>query len=311
MKVSVIMCAYNVEAFIERAINSIVTQTYQDWELIISNDASTDNTVMLVNKYLHDKRIRLVDHQKNHGYVKNKNMAFGYATGDLVTQLDADDTCPPDRLEKQVNVFRTHPEIIICGTNFQQIDLSDKPLPHRRYEHDFLISEIADDYPFWFPGLMFRKKLIDEFGLFSEYFSGIYGDDNYWTVRVNRKYPIYFLKDVLYNYRINPDSLTNVHDNPRKMIVSEIVQQLTRQQIENGTDWLEQGNINLMQEYEAHLMNNRKLMGERYRQCAAKSVDKNDLPRAKEFLKKAFAFQKTNIQLYRTYAYYLQKKMHN
>ncbi|HRO42892.1 MAG TPA: glycosyltransferase family A protein [Flavipsychrobacter sp.] len=309
MKVSVIMCAYNVSEFIDRAINSILEQTYQDWELIICDDASTDNTIELIGKYLKDERIKLHQQTKNVGYLKNKNYAFTLYSGDLITQLDADDTCPPDRLEKQVAVFKNHPEIKICGSNYQQIDLHDKPLGATKHQEDFLISDLKDEYPFWFPGLIFHKELIDEFGLFSEYFSGIFGDDNYWTIRVNRKYPIYFLKDVLYNYRINPNSITNVFNNPRKLIVAEIIQKLIEQQIERNTDWLEEGQQEKLRAYEKELMSNSNLMAEKYRLWAAKAIDKGDMDQAKMLLGRSLKLQGSNQNTYKTMLYYLRRKI--
>ncbi|MBS1588425.1 MAG: glycosyltransferase family 2 protein [Bacteroidetes bacterium] len=311
MTVSIIMCAYNVSEFIDRAIQSILAQTHQQWELIICDDASTDDTVSKIKPYLTDNRIHLYVQPQNIGYLKNKNHAFTLYTGDLFTQLDADDTCPPNRLEKQVEIFLKHPEIKICGSNFQQIDLNDRPLESIAYKEDFIISKIQDNYPFWFPGLMFRPELIREFGLFSEYFTGIFGDDNYWTVRVNRKYPIYFIKDVLYNYRINPNSLTNVFNNPRKLIVMEIVQKLIDQQRNTGTDWLEQNQEQEMRSFEQQLLNNKKLMAEKYRLWCAKAIDKNDLKQAKSLLDLSFNLQRTNPATLKTAFYYLRRKLFN
>jgi glycosyltransferase involved in cell wall biosynthesis len=311
MKVSIIMCAYNVEEFIDRAIRSILSQTYENWELIISDDASTDKTLTLIKSYLPDKRIKLIDNEANVGYVRNKNRAFGYATGELLTQLDADDTCDCERLEKQLRVFQEHPEINICGTNYQQIDLNDNPLHTRQYSDDFIVEEISEAYPFWFPGLMFRPSLLQEFGLFSEYFSGIYGDDNYWTLRVNKKYPIYFVKDILYNYRINPNSLTNVYDNPRKLIVSEIISELVRQQRTETADWLEKGETDKMKAFEEALLSNRPLVAEKYRLWAAKAIDKKDLKQAKLLLEKSLKLQANNSDIFKTMLYYLRRKVFN
>ena len=309
MKVSIIMCAYNVSQFIDRAISSILAQTYQDWELIICDDRSSDNTVGQIKKYLSDPRIKLHRQPKNIGYVKNKNFAFSLITGELITQLDADDTCAPERIARQVSVFERFPDIKICGSNYQQINLKDEPLEAKHYTEDFLINEILDAYPFWFPGLMFRSSLIHEFGLFSEYFSGIYGDDHHWTLRVNRKYPIYFIKDILYNYRINPDSLTNVYNNPRKLIVSEIIKKLADQQKQNHSDWLEQGQFHKMQAYEKELLSDNNLMAEKYRLWAAKAIDKNDLRQAKALLGTSLKLQGSNQDTYKTMLYYLRRKI--
>lgn len=308
MKVSVIMCSYNTKLFIEKAIESMLRQTYGDWELIIMDDASADGSPELIEKYLNDNRIKLYRSEKNMGYLKNKNHGFQFVTGDLITQLDSDDTCPPERLQKQVEAFLQFPELKICGTNYRQIDQDDNPLPAKEYESDFWIKKIRYEYPFWFPGLMFRKELPKEIGVFSEYFAGIYGDDFYWTILANKKYPIYFVKDILYNYRINPNSLTNVFDNPRKMIVSEILRKLIEQQMETGTDWLQEGKEEKMLAYENVLYNDKKLMAEKYKTWAAKAIDKKDFRQARHLLEKSFKARKTQPDFYRTLLYYVRAK---
>jgi glycosyltransferase involved in cell wall biosynthesis len=309
MKVSIIMCAYNVSQFIERAVESVLAQTWTDWELIICDDRSTDNTIPLIQPYLSDPRIKLYQQDQNIGYLRNKNFAFTLATGELLTQLDADDTCSPQRLERQVAVFEKYPDIKLCGSNYCQIDLNDQPLAAKKYEKDFVIDHPVEEYPFWFPGLMFRKELIREFGLFSEYFSGIFGDDHYWVLRVNSKYTVYFIKDILYHYRINPDSITNVLDSQRKLIVTEILSKLRQQQLHEKTDWLEQGDENKMRSYEKELLSNKTLMAAKYRTWAAKAIDKNNFTQAKALLRKSLALNAVSPETYKTFLYYIRQSV--
>lgn len=315
MKVSIIMCSYNTSAFIERAIKCILEQTYTDWELIISDDTSKDNSVEIIKKYLSDPRIKLFEQKKNLGYVKNKNFALKQATGELVTQLDSDDMCPPDRIEKQANVFIKNPEIMACGTAFKPIGVNDEPLNVHEFseyteEHDedFLVEGPQIKYPFWFPCLMVRKEIFQEIGYFPEYFSGIYGDDHYWTFKISQKYPIYFLKDVLYYYRINPNSITNVLDDPRKLIAQDLIAELYRLVTETGTDWLEQGKPEEGLAFEQKLFNNKALMAQRYRMWAAKAVDKKNWAQAKDLLKKHFTCSMTDTAGYRTLLYYIRSR---
>lgn len=315
MKVSIIMCSYNTAEYVDKAIQCILNQTYTNWELIISDDKSRDNSIEVIWPFLSDPRIKLHQQEINLGYVKNKNAALKLATGELVTQLDSDDLCPADRIEKQVNVFIHNPEIKICGSNFMAIGVDDKPLEVieftegvEDYKEDFLVTEPLIKYPFWFPGLMWRKELFDEFGYFSEYFSGIYGDDHYWTFKVNQKYPIYFIKDVLYHYRINPTSITNVLNDDRKLITQDIIRELHRLVTETGTDWLEKNKPEEGLAYEQSLFNNKKLMAQRYGMWAAKAIDKKNYPQAWELLKKLFGCSVTNIAGYRTFLYYFRSK---
>ena len=308
MKVSIMMCAYNASAYIVDAIESIIAQSYQNWELIIGDDRSTDDTLSIISRYLGDSRIKLISHDTNLGYIRNKNSIFAAATGELLTQLDADDTCPPERIEKQVCVFEKHPEIKICATNYSTIDIAGQVIETGNYPKDFIIEKPARPYPFWYPGMMFRKEVIKEFGPFSEYFDGIYGDDNYYSYRINSKYPIYFIKEPLYNYRVHPASMTNVHDNPRKLIADDILKELFTQRIATGTDWLENNESDKMREFEVALYNDRKLMAEKYRIVAAKAIDNKNWSEAKNFLGKSIRLSRVNVNTYATLFYYLRTR---
>ncbi len=308
MKVSVIMCSYNTEAFIKEAIESVLHQTYTNWELIISDDKSNDGTINIIKEYTTDPRVKLYEHKENKGYVANKNRAFSYATGDLLTQLDADDTCPANRLALQVGVFAANPTIKICGSNYNVIDTESNILQSWKHDKDYLITDLMLEYPFWFPGLMFSKEVVEQFGLFSEYFNGIYGDDHYWTMRVNKKYPIYFLKDALYGYRINPNSITNVFDKPRKLIAQDIIAELHRQLTTSGTDLLTQGMNDEMLAFEESLYKNNRLMAQRYRQWAAKAIDKKHWKQATDLIRKCLATGKADSTAYRTIFYYIKKR---
>jgi len=311
MKVSIMMCAYNSGAYIEEAILSILAQTYTNWELVIGNDCSTDNTLQIISKYTSDKRIRLINHPSNLGYTRNKNTIFGHATGDLLTQLDADDLCPPNRLERQVGIFMQRPDVMICGANFTTIDIKGNEINTTVQEYDMLIRELMSPYPFWYPSLMYRKKVIEEFGLFSEYFRDIYGDDNYHTYRINSKYPIYFIKEPLYFYRIHPASMTHTHDNPRKLIADDILRALFAQRKMTGTDWLENGESDKMRAFEQQLLKNKKLMAEKYRMVAAQAIDNNKWEEAKKFLKKSIRMSIRNAKTLATLSYYLRSKYLN
>lgn len=315
MKVSIIMCSYNSAEYTVKAVQCILDQTYQDWELIISDDRSPDNTAEVLQPYLSDPRISFHINEQNLGYVKNKNTALKKATGDLVTQLDCDDLCPPDRIEKQVKVFQENPEIMICGTGFKTIGVNDETITVPDFEatelvhkSDFLIEEPQLEYPFWFPGLMWRKELFDEIGYFSEYFVGIYGDDHHWTIMTNNKYPIYFLKDILYYYRINPNSITNVYDDPRKLIAQDVIGELYRLNKETGTDWLQEGRPEEGLKFEQKLFENKQLMAQRYRMWAAKAIDKKNYSQASKLLKKHFGNSLTDKAGYRTLLYYLRSR---
>ncbi len=100
--VSIIMPSYNTEGFIKETIESVLKQTYENWELIIVDDCSTDNTDQVVEPFLKDKRIRYIKNAVNSGAAVSRNLAFKKAKGKWIAFLDSDDLWYPQKLEKQI-----------------------------------------------------------------------------------------------------------------------------------------------------------------------------------------------------------------
>ena len=103
-QVSVIIPTYNRAHLLSRAIKSVLNQTFQDFEIIIVDDASTDDTDKLVVSF-HDSRVRYIQHEKNHGGGAVRNSAIKQAQGDYIAFLDSDDEWLPEKLEKQMKLF--------------------------------------------------------------------------------------------------------------------------------------------------------------------------------------------------------------
>lgn len=114
MKISVIMASYNYAQYIEKAIDSVINQTYQDWELIIVDDGSNDNSVEIIKSYCEkDSRIRLLQHlgAKNKGLKETILLGLELAVGDWVAFLESDDFFAPDNLEKKIEIINEHPDV--------------------------------------------------------------------------------------------------------------------------------------------------------------------------------------------------------
>lgn len=116
MKVSVIMSVYNGETFLKEAINSILNQTFTDFEFIIVNDGSTDTTADILALY-QDSRIKVL-HQSNQGCVSARHLAISHAKGEYLAIMDADDIALPGRLEKTVAYLDDHPKVVLVGSAF-------------------------------------------------------------------------------------------------------------------------------------------------------------------------------------------------
>lgn len=106
--VSIIMPAYNCAKYIGDSIQSVLNQTYTDWELLIVEDCSTDNTVEVINGFLGDERIRLLQNKTNRGAAVSRNHAIREARGKWIAFLDGDDIWLPEKLEKQLDFMRKH-----------------------------------------------------------------------------------------------------------------------------------------------------------------------------------------------------------
>lgn len=118
---SIIMPAYNAEKFISDAIKSVLSQTYKNFELIIIDDCSLDQTVKVVQNYIaQDKRVNLVKKEKNQGVAETRNTGLNHAKGDFVAFLDSDDKWAEDKLEKQLAVLKERNDVdVVYGSYYR------------------------------------------------------------------------------------------------------------------------------------------------------------------------------------------------
>lgn len=115
--ISIIMGAYNGEKTICEAVDSILKQTYEEWEFIICDDCSTDNTNKLLQEYKSlDSRICIIRNEKNIGLAGTLNHCLKYVHGEYIARMDCDDISHPERLEKQIKYLQEHPELDLVGT---------------------------------------------------------------------------------------------------------------------------------------------------------------------------------------------------
>ena len=114
-KVSIIVPMYNAEKFIGKTIESVLSQTYKNWEMLIMNDVSTDNSFAVVSEFAKkDERIKIVNTEKNVGVVKGRNYLIDLASGKYIAFLDADDYWHNEKLEKQVKFMKEKNASISC-----------------------------------------------------------------------------------------------------------------------------------------------------------------------------------------------------
>ena len=135
-KVSIIIPVHNAEKFIGKTIESVLNQTYKNWEMLIFNDKSKDNSLKIIKKYSEkDERIKVVDSKENVGVVAARNKLIEIATGEFIAFLDADDYWKQNKLEKQIKFMRKNNALISC-TEYTRVTEDEKEI------NDIIIKEI-------------------------------------------------------------------------------------------------------------------------------------------------------------------------
>ena len=157
--VSVLMCVYNGDKYLAAAIDSILSQTYSNFEFVIIDDGSTDESYNVISTFI-DPRIRLIKNEINKGLIASLNMGLLVAKGKLIARMDADDISYPQRLQTQIDFLASHPSIGVCGSWVNIID-SEKvyKLP---VSHNEIKVAMLNDNPMAHPSVMFDNDLFKE-----------------------------------------------------------------------------------------------------------------------------------------------------
>jgi len=163
--VSVVLPVFNAQEYLVEAIESILGQTFKNYELIIINDGSEDNTQKLLEKLEEkDERI-LVFHRKNHGLVDSLNYGIQMSKGKYIARMDADDISLPDRLLEQVSFLESEADIDIVGCDYSLIDQNGevkRTIKVPKTEQEIIFS-LCYSVPFAHPSVLIRKKIFDKF----------------------------------------------------------------------------------------------------------------------------------------------------
>lgn len=203
--VSIIMPSYNTDKFIAKSINSVLNQTYKNWELIIVDDCSTDKTDEVVYSFLQDSRIHYFKNDKNSGAAVTRNRAIREAKGKYIAFLDSDDLWDPNKLEKQI-AFMQKNNIHFCYCCYEEIDEQNNKMnvtvtgPKR-------ITEFGM-YNFCYPGCLTVIYDAEYVGLVQ--IADIKKNNDYaiW-LKVIKKCDCYLYDEILASYRKRAGSISN------------------------------------------------------------------------------------------------------
>lgn len=212
-KVSVVMSVYNGEKYLREAVESILNQTLTDFEFIIINDGSTDNSTNIVQSYS-DKRIVFLQ-QENKGLAKSLNRGIIKGRGEYVARMDADDISHPERLERQIEFLENNPKHVLVGTNAIVIDengcelfKSDLPSKDDELREAIRIDNPERFYgsPFFHSSVMFRKKIAIEEGIYEEKVFHYIEDILLW-IKLSKRGYLANLSEYLLTYRLVPEGI--------------------------------------------------------------------------------------------------------
>lgn len=229
IKVSVLMCAFNAEKYNKDSIESVLNQTYKNFEFIIVDDGSTDHTQSIIRSY-DDRRISLV--ACKHDYIKSLNVGLSKCKGNYIARLDADDLMLPDRLEKQLSIMEKETAISVCfswGTTFGD---SEGLIGHN-------VNELIEHPSFWLitgnlfmhSSAMIRRCFINTYHL--RYKRYDYAEDyKLWVDIAFRGGKFYVIPEPLFRYRISETQVStrfhNEQNDTRLVIQQEVLEQLLK-----------------------------------------------------------------------------------
>ena len=204
--VTVLMAVFNGEKYLREAIDSVLTQTFGDFELLIVNDGSTDGSRAIVESY-GDSRIRLIDNETNLGLARSLNRGLAVARGRYVARLDADDVSEPERLARQAEFMERHPDVVLLGSWHTLIDEHSKEIGRRWVPCDHFPIRWMLEFicPFAHSAVMIRRTaLLTE--SYDESFE--YAMDYDLWLRLAERGRVANLNQFLMRYRVSPDSMT-------------------------------------------------------------------------------------------------------
>jgi glycosyltransferase involved in cell wall biosynthesis len=218
--VSVVMAVYNAQEYLNIAVDSILLQTYRNFELIIVDDGSTDHTRSIINAYS-DPRIKYA-HQKNNGQPAALNKGIMTARGEYIARMDADDISYPTRLERQVEFLEAAKNIAMVGTCHDFIDEDSGIFGQVYYldrNQDIQIEFMVRN-PFAHGTVMIRRQVLIDVGGYDA--SQPIEDYELWW-RVAKKHQVTNIAELLYGYRVLPSGISHSGSDQRQQPITKMM----------------------------------------------------------------------------------------
>jgi glycosyltransferase involved in cell wall biosynthesis len=226
-EISVVMPVYNAEKYLSKTIESILNQTHIDFELLILNDKSTDNSLEIIKQYQAiDSRVILIDKEINVGPANLRNEGFRLSKGTFIALMDADDIALPNRFEKQITILKSNPEIGVCGTWFTFFGTKKNKVIRHSEKHDAIKVSFLHSCGIGNPTVILRKEALNGLEFNNDYVP--VEDYDLWS-RLLPKTQFYNIPESLLNYRqhdsnISKTKIDNVNRSIRKVKINQMAE---------------------------------------------------------------------------------------
>jgi len=203
--ISVLMPVYNAERFLAEAIDSILNQTFTDFEFLIIDDGSSDNSIKIVESY-NDPRIRFYQNQHNLGISATLNKGISLSSAEWIARMDSDDISYPKRLQKQYDFILEHPDGALYSSWVREIGQQGQFIREDKFKCNYYYYNLTFTCWIYHPIVIFNKRAVEEVGMYTVPFSEDF--ELFW--QISRKHKIYHLPETLLDYRITDQSLHQV-----------------------------------------------------------------------------------------------------
>ena len=203
-RVSIVMPTYEAADYLQQCLQSIVSQSYEDFKLIIVDDGSTDETIPIIESF-DDERIRLIQRDEESGIPSARNRGIEAASGEYIACHDADDRSHPERLTKQVAYLDTHTDVAAVGSGARLVNEDGAVFARRRVLELPTFETLLQQNHFVHGSALFRRSTLNELGCYDEWFQ--LAEDYELFLRLAKKYPVRNIDEPLYDLRIRTDSV--------------------------------------------------------------------------------------------------------
>ena len=236
--ISVLVPVYNAGKYLSPAIESVLNQTFTDLELLICNDASTDDSLKNILQFASkDSRIKIIENKNNLGYLQTCNKLFNEANGKYITFQDADDISFLNRLERIIDYIKKN-NVDVLTSDYYFINSEGDITNKNEYQIDYKRLKLNVEYNPYLCGqtVVMTRELINTYGVYDCFFDRLGGEDYEWFFRVvcQSDAKCMHIPEILYQYRVHNSAVRQGNINIRKYFILDLVFLIRKTWIKEG-----------------------------------------------------------------------------